>query len=356
MRVWKSTLLFLMLAVAPLRAADAPAPVDPVMEALQTGATVAQLFLSYLEPNATPDFPGTDAWVKGTGATLAALDKDHPSEAWKALDPEQLITHNPAWWQSYYEVAPADPGMALLHAGALLTAGDAQRAMIILRLALNYDNLDAGSARIIISVMQHAGAYMEPSHQIVREGVILHDKGDFEGAIAKYDAALKVWPRNGWALYEKGFSIMLHEKAASDHPPLVNTLFARSRSMDPFQWNAWQGKLKDIPGMAEMQTKVRPVWAKCLANINFKMSDSELSDMADTLQLAQVDDLALVVRQLLIHRRGRYASADHSFIATSLRRLVPGDRTDATVTKLGGETFKAIRLYDPIQKPAEKQE
>lgn len=354
MRWWKLTLLFGSLIGGALPAADAPPATDPVKEALQTGATVAQIFLSYLEPNATPDFPGTAAWVKGTGATLAGLDKDHPSEAWRGLDPDLLITRNPAWWQSYYEVAPADPGMALLHAGALLCAGDAQRAIIVLRLALNYKNLDPDSARIIASVIQHAGAYMEPSHQLVREGLVLHDNGDYEGAIAKYDAALKMWPRNGWALFEKGLSIRMHEKTPGDHPPVVSALFARSRTLDPFQWNAWQGQVKEIPGLMEMQQKARPLWDKCLARLNFQMSEKELTELGDALQLAQVDDLALIVRQLLVQHRGRYALEDHGFIAKSLRRLVPGDRTEVTINKLGGDTFKAIRLYDAKGKTAEK--
>ncbi len=38
-------------------------------EALKTGATAAQLFLSDLKPYATTEFPGALAWVHGAGAT-----------------------------------------------------------------------------------------------------------------------------------------------------------------------------------------------------------------------------------------------------------------------------------------------
>jgi hypothetical protein len=319
-------------------------------EALQTGATVAQIFLGYLEPKATTEFPGTLAWMAGAGGALARLDKDKPSDAWRGLDPDQLITRNAAWWQTFYEVAPADPGLALLHAGGLLCAGDAQRAMVVLRLALNHDSLDAGSAKIIISVMQHAGAYMEPSNLVVREGVALHDKRDYPGSIAKYDAALKVWPRNGWALYEKGYSIRMLETKKSDLPPVVVGLFARSREVDPFQWHAWQGVVKEIPGLIEMQRDARPIWDKTMGDLNYRMRDEELSKLASTLQLARVDDLALIVRQIMIHRRGRYAPEDHPFISESLRRLAPGDRTEATLAKLSGSSFKGIRLYEPLAK------
>lgn len=46
----------------------------------------------------------------------------------------------------------------------------------------------------------------------IREGVALHDKGDFEGAIAKYDKALDLDEGNADALYEKSFSLLSLKK------------------------------------------------------------------------------------------------------------------------------------------------
>lgn len=344
--------LSVFAVAAAASAADAPAAkaeaqIDPMMEALKTGATVAQTFTSYLKPHATTKFPGILAWMTGAGATLAGLDRERPTEAWRSLDPDQFITRNPAWWQAFYEISPADPGLALLQGGGLLCAGDPQRAMEVLRLSLNHADLDAAASKIIVTLMQYAGAYMEPSHAMVREGVALHDKGDFIGAIAKYDAALKVWPRNGWALYEKGFSVRLNERK-DDFPPVTVAMFKRSREVDPFQWSAWQGVVKEIPGLKEMQAVVRPVWEQSKSDLNYRMSDEELATMADALQLAGVHDLALITRQMLVQHRGRYAPEDHPFIARSLRRLVPGDRTEATLAKLASPTFKAIRLYEPL--------
>ncbi len=49
---------------------------------------------------------------------------------------------------------------------------------------------------------------------LIQEGIVLHDKGDFEGAIAKYDAALKIDPSNGNAMYEKSYSLIEIKKYA----------------------------------------------------------------------------------------------------------------------------------------------
>lgn len=56
------------------------------------------------------------------------------------------------------------------------------------------------------------------NEQLINEGVQLHDRGEFEAAIEKYDAVLKTEPANEAARYEKSYSLMelkkYHEAAA----------------------------------------------------------------------------------------------------------------------------------------------
>jgi tetratricopeptide (TPR) repeat protein len=42
--------------------------------------------------------------------------------------------------------------------------------------------------------------------QLIKEGVVLHDRGDYDGAISRYEAVLKENPNNVLALYEMSFS------------------------------------------------------------------------------------------------------------------------------------------------------
>jgi lipoprotein NlpI len=46
------------------------------------------------------------------------------------------------------------------------------------------------------------------NEQLINEGVQLHDRGEFEAAIEKYDAVLKTEPANEAARYEKSYSLM----------------------------------------------------------------------------------------------------------------------------------------------------
>lgn len=56
------------------------------------------------------------------------------------------------------------------------------------------------------------GQQKEEAEKLVEEGIAYHDKGDFEGAIAKYDKALELDKDNLLALAEKAMSLLSLEK------------------------------------------------------------------------------------------------------------------------------------------------
>lgn len=311
-------------------------------EARVMGVTVVQLMQENLKDRDAESFPGIHSWMMANGNMFGALNKDRPEASWRDFDSRKLVIRDTNFWQLFYEVVPADPGLAMLHAGALMVAGDADRAQTILRLTLHRGDLDENIQKIIISIMRHCGRFMSSSHMLVKEGVVLHDSGDFEGALNKYDAAMQLWPLNGWAAYERGTTFRIRDK---DDSPAVIQAFAQSREKQPFQFHAWQGTVKDIPGMTEMLTEMPGLWETSLKDIRYVMKPEELLKMSEILQLAEVDDLALTVRQIYIVRRGRYMPEDHPFISKSLRRLVPGPQAETTIAKLGGSGLTLTQIY-----------
>ena len=333
--------LLCSLALASINAAEQPSDAPEMTEARQMGLTVMELMQKNLENREKADFPGINAWVSAEGKSLAKIDKGKPDPSWRNLDGDKLITHSANFWQLYYEVAPGDPGLAMLHAGCLLAAGDADRAQTILRLTMHRNDLDDGTIEILTSVMQSSGSFMRPSHALVQEGVKLHDGGDYAGALAKYDAALRLWPLNGWAAFERGMTFRIRDGEGDP----VKQAFAQARRIQPFQWHAWQGTVKELPGMLSIHKVVHPIWEKSLADIRYVMTVAELESMSEALQEAEIDDLALVARQILIVRKGRYMPEDHPFISKSLRRLVPGKQAETTIGKLREGVFKAIQIF-----------
>jgi len=64
------------------------------------------------------------------------------------------------------------------------------------------------TALLLLSFLFSMAQDKEEVSRLVSEGIALHDKGDFEGAIKKYDEALKIDKENFNALYEKSYSLV----------------------------------------------------------------------------------------------------------------------------------------------------
>jgi tetratricopeptide (TPR) repeat protein len=66
--------------------------------------------------------------------------------------------------------------------------------------------LTTAVAQQIDSPKQTPGPVTEKEKLLIKEGVALHDRGDYDGAIAKYEEVLKDNPNNVLALYEQSYS------------------------------------------------------------------------------------------------------------------------------------------------------
>jgi antitoxin component YwqK of YwqJK toxin-antitoxin module/Tfp pilus assembly protein PilF len=77
------------------------------------------------------------------------------------------------------------------------------------------------------AISQNSGSDSSTSHQLVEKGILLHDEGKYEEAIALYDRISKCDPNYPWALYESALSY-----SALDQP---ETALSKCRAADDLQ-------------------------------------------------------------------------------------------------------------------------
>src|SRR4051812_23335123 len=113
---------FLVCFCAAVLRAQAPPPqsTDQLAAARKTGWQLVQLVAEKL--NGGPEFPGIEAWRKEFEGQTKGINVNIPPNQWPQVDIDALVTNNPNFWRAYFEIAPGDPGLAMLHAGLLLTA------------------------------------------------------------------------------------------------------------------------------------------------------------------------------------------------------------------------------------------
>src|SRR5208283_4083198 len=79
-------------------------------------------------------WPGTHAWLEDFRKQTKGVGKEVPLAKWPKVDLGGLVDHNPNFWRMYYEIAPGDPALTTIHAGLLLSQGEAMRAAYIIEL------------------------------------------------------------------------------------------------------------------------------------------------------------------------------------------------------------------------------
>jgi hypothetical protein len=333
--------------------------------ARREGWTIATLLIQPLRAGNSKAFPGIAAWLKDFDAVAARIDVKRPPEGWPSINVEKLVTHNPNFWQAYYEVAPADPGMLMLHAALLLSDGEATRATQLIVIAKQRAGIPKAVQEAFGALLARSQSAGEQSNRLVSEGTKLHDNKDYKGAIAKYREALVAWPQNSWAHYELGYSLYFQQLVAegTELPPpdsvqinagkmlspAVMDEYARARRHDPFQIKAYQGNDQEvIRGFLVLAEKGMPAWQQITAHIDRPVGDELLEQLAAACQEANNHELALTIRQVLVARRGQgFAKADHPFIGTSLRKLAPGNQTERVLKGLAADAIEVRQLIAP---------
>src|SRR5262249_12458782 len=158
-----------------------------------------------------------------------AMNPKTPVEKWPAVDVDALMAHNPNFWQAYYEIAPGDPGVMVIHAGLLMSAGEMSRASYILAVALQRPGIPAPFRKAMLGLLAETVKAGKASNALVNEGIKLHEKGEYVAALRKYEEALAAWPQNGFAHYEIGYTIYAQLLvAAGEKLPKPGTSLRRS--------------------------------------------------------------------------------------------------------------------------------
>ena len=84
---------------------------------------------------------------------------------------------------------------------------------------------------MVFAYGQENDAKIDAANKLLEEGVALHDKGQYQEAIKKYDEALKILPNNSNLLYEKAYSVYAMGNSA-EAKKLLEKLFKKANAED----------------------------------------------------------------------------------------------------------------------------
>ena len=145
MKPHKSLFVFLLLSTICLaRVAAEPSAPPSYDEARKASWMFTNTLIESLAEGDAKQWPGTHAWLKDLREQTKGIGEDTPVAKWPKVEIGALVDHNPNFWRMYFEIAPADPSFTIIHAGLLLSQGEAKRAAYILELGKQPPGYSAG--------------------------------------------------------------------------------------------------------------------------------------------------------------------------------------------------------------------
>ena len=281
----------------------------------QTGWKEVEDLLPLLQVQADADFPGIASFVADLHK-VADAKKTPAGEP--PIDAARLIDHNPHFWGAYYEIAPGDPLMAMLHIGLLLAAGEVVRADEVATLEINFGRMEPDYRKELVRLDAHAQLVLQGSRCDDGELARLRSEKAFAVVARRAQAALVVWPENPEALADLASAL---PALSGGGPPATDSpapgALAALRQVDPFYPvdPALAG-----PEPAALQNARR--WWLLMDGERAIGDDRVLEQFSTAAQAAGIDELALVARSLLSGWRGESIPPDESFARSGLSRLV----------------------------------
>ncbi|MCA9052554.1 MAG: tetratricopeptide repeat protein [Planctomycetaceae bacterium] len=301
---------------------------------------------------------GLEAWRLDLEASLSGIDPGQDPDTWPELDLDRLTKRNSNFWTANYEVHPNDWIWLLLQAELEAVQGRLDRAEMMLYLAGQHPVNDQVRQLITGRIAEYRNA-TQSSREVVTYGVSRHDAGDYDGAIAVYQIALRLWPQNALAHYEASYSLRTKWIATPppgmDAPEVVNhpdvlAGMDLSRTLKPFAAMGYQGNLdrwfpkekresfssEELANAIGGPRELEAAWNAIVAKWPQPATDAELEAVCEHATSIGLFDLSLQARQALVGRRG-YSPADLEKFQFALPKLASAEAAERILARLGGK-------------------
>ena len=296
----------------------------------QVGWKEVEDLLPLLQAQADGDFPGIAAFVADLHSVAGARNR---ITGVPPIDAAGLIEHNPHFWSAYYEIAPGDPLMAMLHVGLLLAAGEAVRADRVATLEINFGRMELDYRKELVRLDAHAQLVIQGSRGDAVELDALRQKKAYGVLADRARAALAVWSKNPEALADLATAL---QGLAGGGVPAADSPAGRSlaalRAVDPF--------FHVDPAIAGPESEALQSVRRCWGLIDGEKAtgdDGVLEQFSVATQTAGIDELALVARSLLAGWSEGSRPLDESFSRASLQRLLTPELASGICSRVFAE-------------------
>lgn len=138
--------------------------------------------------------------VKDFGVELSKLDFS------KKQNIKSLTDNNHNYWRATMEMSSGNLIIPVTKILMLMSQGEFDYAYKFAEILPMFSENTATATVYLREINQRLGIFDDQLQQEIGKGIVLHDKGSYDDAIAVYKAILSQYPNSAWTMYEVYFS------------------------------------------------------------------------------------------------------------------------------------------------------
>ena len=178
----------------------------------------------------------------------------------RGKDADSLTIHSDSYWNAFITMSMDNPNVYFTRLFLLIIDGELTRTDYVRLFTSWHCDFKRESNRTVLEIIDGWQKQIKKnSNTWVQKGVAEYDKGNQKTAMEHYKKAITIWPKNSWAHYEMGLTMMMDDvKEIMEETRSCDEYFKIARKYDPFQRFAYQGKKEIAQGMPVIMDEIEP--------------------------------------------------------------------------------------------------
>jgi len=178
----------------------------------------------------------------------------------KGKNTDSLTIHSNEYWKAFITMSMNNPNVYFTRLFYLIMDGEITRTDYVkIFTSWHCDFKRESNKKVLQIISGWQKRIKDDSNAWVKKGISEFDKGNKKGSMEYYQMALNLWPKNPWANYEIGLTMMMDtvKHMFEDSRP-CDKYFEKTRKIDPFYGFAYQGKKEIAQGMLVIMKDIEP--------------------------------------------------------------------------------------------------
>lgn len=141
-----------------------------------------------------------------------------------------VTDQNPLYWRGLMEMSRGNLLIPVSKMFMYVANDEFDKAQRYMSILFRFADKESLASHYMLDLQKYFKAFFAKHDSLMKEAIVLHDAGQYDSAISKYNTLLAAYPHSAWARYELYFSTMSKEQAKHPNSDEATATWNRNKS------------------------------------------------------------------------------------------------------------------------------